>query len=128
MRNSFYLLPLACLVGFVVGSWGPRADLRALKDLDKNEKRIAAEQKPDGFGTFVRMAKIPETARHPRRRRPPRAEAKRSVIAVTNAAKAEVSAVVSAATNDVARAADAPGKRRMPEDRKSTRLNSSHGY
>ena len=115
MNKCFYLLPLACLVGFVVGSWGPRADLRALKELGKNEKRAAAEQKPDGLDTFARMAKIPETARHPRRRRPTRAEARRSVIAITNAPKAEVSAAVPGNTNAVA-AAEAPKKRRMPDD------------
>ena len=115
MNKCFYLLPLACLVGFLVGSWGPRADLRALKELGKNEKRTAAEQKPDGLDTFARMAKIPETARHPRRRRPTRAEARRSVIAITNAPKAEVSAAVPGNTNAVA-AAEAPKKRRMPDD------------
>ena len=115
MNKCFYLLPLACLVGFVVGSWGPRADLRALKELGKNEKRAAAEQKPDGLDTFARMAKIPETARHPRRRRPTRAEARRSVIAITNAPKAEVSTAVPGNTNAVA-AAEAPKKRRMPDD------------
>ena len=115
MNKCFYLLPLACLVGFVVGSWGPRSDLRALKELGKNEKRAAAEQKPDGLDTFARMAKIPETARHPRRRRPTRAEARRSVIAITNAPKAEVSAAVPGNTNAVA-AAEAPKRRRMPDD------------
>ena len=115
MNKCFYLLPLACLVGFVVGSWGPRADLRALKELDKDEKHSAAEQKPDGFDTFARMAKIPETARHPRRHRPSRTEARRSAIAVTNAPKVEVAAAAPAETNSVARA-DVPRRRRTPED------------
>ena len=115
MNKWFFLLPLACLAGFIVGSWGSRADLRALKELDKNEKRTAAEQKPDGFDTFARMAKIPETARHPRRHRPSRAEARRSAIAITNAPKVEVAADVPTATNAAARA-DAPRKRRTPDD------------
>ena len=115
MGKCFYLLPLACLAGFLVGTWGPRADLRALKELVENEKKAATEQKPDGFETFARMAKIPETARHPRRRRPSRAEARRSAIAVTNAPKEEVSAAAPKATNAVARA-DAPKPRRTPED------------
>ena len=84
MNKWFVLLPVACLMGFIVGSWGSRADLRALKELDKNEKRAAAERNPDGFDTFARMAKIPETAKHPRRHRPSRAEARRSAIAVTH--------------------------------------------
>ncbi len=115
MNKWFFLLPVACLLGFIVGSWGARADLRALKELNKGEKKAAAEQKPDGLDTFARMAKIPETARHPRRHRPSRAEARRSAIAVTNAPKVEVSAAASEATNAVA-AAEAPKKRRMPDD------------
>ena len=105
MGKCFYLLPLACLAGFLVGTWGPRADLRALKELVENEKKAAAEQKPDGFETFARMAKIPETARHPRRKRPSRAEARRSAIAVTNTPRAEVSAAASEVPNAGARAA-----------------------
>ena len=99
---AFYLLPFACLLGFLVGSWGPRADLQALRELTKNEKRADAERKPDGLDTFARMAKIPETAKHPRHRRQARTDVRRSVIAVTNAPKAEVTADVSGATNAVA--------------------------
>ena len=112
---AFYLLPLACLAGFLVGNWGPRADLRALQELTKNEKRADAERKPDGLDTFARMAKIPETAKHPRRRRQARTDVRRSVIAVTNAPKAEVTADVSGATNAVA-AAETPKRRRTPDD------------
>lgn len=96
MNRWFYWLPLACLIGFVVGSWGSRAEVRELRELEANEKRAAADKKPDGFETFAQMAKIPETARHPRRRRPPRTEARRSAIAVTNAPPA-VAAVEPAA-------------------------------
>ena len=115
MSKCFYLLPLACLAGYLVGTWGPRADLRALKELMECEKKAAAEQKPDGFNTFARMAKIPETARHPQRRRPSRGTARRSAIAVTNAPRVEVSASASKVTNAVARA-DVPKQRRAPED------------
>ena len=120
MKNkSFYLLPLACLAGFIVGTWGPRADLRALRELTRDEKRADAERTPDGFGTFARMAKIPEAAKHPRRRRPPRVTARRPVIAVTNAPKAAVAAPAPVAagaapegTNAVARVS----ARRSPDD------------
>ena len=115
MNKWFFLLPVACLVGFIVGSWGSRADLRALQELDKNEKRAAAERKPDGFDTFARMAKIPETARRHRRPRPSRTSLRRSVIAVTNAPAAEVSAAAPEASNDVARV-EAPPKRHTPDD------------
>ena len=117
MNKCFFLLPLACLVGFLVGNWGPRADLRALQELTKNEKRADAERKPDGLDTFARMAKIPETAKHPRRRRQARTDVRRSVIAVTNAPKAEVTADVSGATNAVAAAETQKSKsRRTPDD------------
>ncbi len=109
---AFYLLPFACLLGFIVGNWGPRADLQALRELDKNEKRAAAERKPDGFRTFARMVKIPEAAKHPRRRRQPRTEVPRSVIAVTNAPKAEVTA---AAPEDPNTATSVP-ERLSPDD------------
>ena len=115
MNKWFFLLPLACLAGFVVGAWGSRADLRALKDLDKSEKRAAAERKPDGLDAFARMAKIPETARHPRQHHSSRAEARRSAIAVTNAFQIEASADAPQATNAVA-AAKVPKKRRAPDD------------
>ena len=115
MNKWFFLLPVACLVGFIVGSWGSRADLRALQELDKNEKRAAAERKPDGFDTFARMAKIPETARRRRRTQPSRASLRRSVIAITNAPAVEVSATAPAESNDVARA-ESPQKRRAPDD------------
>ena len=110
---AFYLLPFACLLGFLVGSWGPRADLQALRELTKNEKRADAERKPDGLDTFARMAKIPETAKHPRRRRQARTDVRRSVIAVTNAPKAEVAA---AAPEEGTNAAARPPARRTPDD------------
>jgi len=101
MSRSIYLLPLACLLGFAVGSWGPRADLRELRARGADEKRAAADKKPDGFGTFAQIAKIPESARHPRRRRAPRAAEKRPAIAVTNAPKTAVSESVTEPTNAV---------------------------
>ena len=115
MNKWFFLLPVACLVGYIVGAWGPRADLRALQELDKNEKRAAAERKPDGFDTFARMAKIPEAARRRRRTQPSRTSLRRSVIAITNTPTAEVSATAAEATNDATRA-EAPQKRRTPDD------------
>ena len=113
MKKSYYLLPLACLLGFLVGNWGPRADLQALRELDKKEKRAAAERKPDGFRTFARMVKIPETAKHPRRRRQPRTEVPRSVIAVTNAPKAEATAAAPEEPNTSAVPAQ---EHRSPDD------------
>lgn len=81
--KAYLWLPLACLVGFLVGSWGARDELRAFKEHAKEAKEKAAA-KPDGFDTFARMVKIPEAARRPRRLRRSREAGPVSPIAVTN--------------------------------------------
>ena len=81
--KAYLWLPLACLVGFLVGSWGARDELRAFKEHTKEAKEKAAA-KPDGFDTFARMVKIPEAARRPRRLRRNREAGPVSPIAVTN--------------------------------------------
>ena len=81
--KAYLWLPLACLVGFLVGSWGARDELRAFKEHAKEAKEKAAA-KPDGFDTFARMVKIPEAAKRPRRLRRSRETGPVSPIAVTN--------------------------------------------
>ena len=83
--KAYLWLPLACLVGFLVGSWGARDELRAFKEHAKEAKEKAAA-KPDGFDTFARMVKIPEAAKRPRRLRRSRETDPVSPIAVTNTA------------------------------------------
>ena len=90
--KAYLWLPLACLVGFLVGSWGARDELRAFKEHAKEAKEKAAA-KPDGFDTFARMVKIPEAARRPRRPRRNKVTIPVSPISATNAAAAKVSAV-----------------------------------
>lgn len=92
MNRTFYLLPLACLLGFAVGHWGPSADMRAMKEHAGKEKKVAEERQRGGFDAFAHLAKIPETASRSRRGRPRRAAAKRPAIAVTNAPKETASA------------------------------------
>ena len=72
-------LPLACLVGFVVGSWGAKEELRAFKESVKEGQKESA-RKAGGFDTFANMVKIPEMARRPRKGKRP---AKKSVKAVS---------------------------------------------
>ena len=60
-------LPVACLAGFMAGSWGAREELRSYKESVK-EGRKEASRKAGGFTTFANMVKIPEMARHPRRK------------------------------------------------------------
>ena len=110
-------LPLACLIGFLVGSWGARDELRAFQEHAKEQK--AAATKPDGFSTFARMVKIPETARRHRR---PRREGHAnpvSPIAATNAAAGK--RPTSRLSTDVTEpfpvvATNAPPRRLSPED------------
>ena len=119
-------LPLACLVGFVVGSWGARDELRAFKEHVSEEKTKAHAKKQDGFETFARMVKIPEAAKRPRRPRAagkpkpaspiavrPSAKTKSAPPAAANAAATDAASV----TSQVATAgSDAPIKRLSPED------------
>ncbi len=67
--KSLIWLPLACVVGVIIGAWGPREELSSLKanaEAEKKQPRNAAE----GFQAFARMANIPEAAKRSRRRRP----------------------------------------------------------
>ena len=89
--KAYLWLPLACLVGFLVGSWGARDELRAFKEHAREEKEKTAA-KPEGFDAFARMVKIPEMARRPRRPRHNKATIPISPISATNAASAKVSA------------------------------------
>ena len=66
--NVLLWLPLVCLVGFVVGSWGAKEELRAFKESVKEGQKEAA-RKVGGFDTFANMVKIPELARRPRKGR-----------------------------------------------------------
>ena len=66
--KAWLWLPLACLVGYLFGSWGAQDELRSFKRHSTDVKEKAAA-KPAGFDTFANMVKIPETARRPRRAR-----------------------------------------------------------
>ena len=62
-------LPAACLVGLIVGAWGPREELRALKE-KVQEEREKPRSAADGFQAFARLANIPDEVRRPHRRKP----------------------------------------------------------
>ena len=61
-------IPLVCLAGFMIGSWGAKEELRAFKESVKEGQRESA-RKAGGFDTFANIVKIPERARRPRRDR-----------------------------------------------------------
>ena len=81
--KAYLLLPLACLVGYLVGSWGAQDELRSFRAHARDSSDRPAA-KPAGFDTFARMVKIPETANRPRGFRHGRKSAATSPIAVTN--------------------------------------------
>ena len=123
MMKAYLWLPLACLVGYRVGSWGAQDELRSFK-AHANDSKEKASAKPAGFDTFARMVKIPETARRPRR--PKRWGAAASPISpsvATNDAQRAVASdagkpVPPAPSGDASRQAEtnAPPARLSPED------------
>lgn len=114
--KSFIWLPIACVAGVIIGAWGPREELRALKEnenaaAERNQPRNAAE----GFQAFARMANIPDEAKHSRRRRP---DAK-PLFVTTNKPPARASVATQAVDVAVAATTNAPPKKReriLPED------------
>ena len=79
MNKAIVLLPLAFVLGGVVGYWNNADDVRIYKEkAAEAEKRAASGKKGgggDGFGTFTQMMQIPKEAkRPPSRKAPPPAE------------------------------------------------------
>ena len=82
-------IPLVCLAGFMIGSWGAKEELRAFKESVKEGQRESA-RKVGGFDTFANIVKIPEMARRPRRdRRSAKKDAK--VVPAKSVAMADAS-------------------------------------
>lgn len=89
MKNAIILIPLAFVVGGIVGYWGPSDDLQHLKNAPKVEAKKA---KSDGFGAFASLVNIPDAAKRPRRpRKAPEKGA--SDVTVIQADEAETNAV-----------------------------------
>ena len=66
--KGFIWVPVACLLGLIIGGWGPREEVRSLKGMLEEERKERSGMPTDGFGSFARMVNIPDSAR----RRPPR--------------------------------------------------------
>lgn len=78
MNKAFAWIPLAFVIGGLVGYWGPSSDLQELEKRAKNvEKAKAAPARSDGFGSFASMVNIPAPSGSRRRksREKPAAEA-----------------------------------------------------
>ena len=82
-----YLLPVACLAGYLAGSWSAQDELREYKAQPKEQAPgVKAESplKPDGISSFTKMANIPDKAepvRHKPKNVPP---PEKPSFAVTN--------------------------------------------
>ena len=119
--KSFAWIPAACLAGMIIGAWGPRDELRALKERKQDvERPQRARNAADGFQAFAKMASIPAEANRKPRRRP---SDKALFAPATNRAPAQAAkpaaedakdkaASKPAATNDGPRKAE----RMTPED------------
>ncbi len=117
-------LPIVCIAGMIVGAWGPREELRAVREKSEELRRQPKNAATEGFQAFARLANIPSEARRSHRRRsdakplfsaatnkPPRtARAEPSVSIATNAT--DPVATRAAATNQPSRTRE----RLSPED------------
>lgn len=115
MKACFWI-PFACLAGVIVGAWGPRGEIRAMKELARTEKARPRSAASEGFRTFAGFVNIPSEAKRPRR---PRGEAKPLFTGSTNRVVQRASASASAAaTNDTTAAGgEKPsGRRTAPDD------------
>jgi len=115
--KSFIWLPIACVAGIIIGAWGPREELRSLRESAETERKQPRDAAAEGFKAFARMANIPEEARRSRRRR---ADAK-PLFAATNRPPSHTAAVASAPAPAVAQAADAAATNAPP--RRQERLS-----
>jgi hypothetical protein len=116
--KAYLWLPLACLVGYLIGSWGAQDELRAFRSHARDVKQNAAA-KPGGFDAFAQMVKIPESARRSRRPRPNRPKAPLPSIAATNKVAVKqtpVSPSPAKEESDVVASTNAVPPRLSPED------------
>ena len=116
--KAYLWLPLACLLGYLVGSWGAQDELRSFRSHARDVKQNAAA-KPGGFDAFAQMVKIPESARRSRRPRPDRPKAPLPSIAATNKVTAKHAPAPPPAAKekpDVVTSTNAVPPRLSPED------------
>ncbi|MBQ6915393.1 MAG: hypothetical protein IJQ65_06700 [Kiritimatiellae bacterium] len=119
-------LPLALVVGGLVGAYGPMEELRTREErADAEKTKAKAKQKSAGaFGSFAQIVNIPDEAKRPRRPRPaPKAKAGKSAAATNSAESAEADVAATktnaAKTNAPAARNRRPEKQLSPEDLKA---------
>lgn len=92
MKNGWIWVPVAGVLGLIVGAWGPREELREREKKAAEEKVKAAEEartSRGAFKSFAQMVNIPDEARRPRRRGQQKRPSKPAVVVSTNAAPAK---------------------------------------
>ena len=95
-------LPIACLVGVVIGAWGPREEIRAMRERS-DERRQQPKAAAEGFQVFARLANIPAEARRSHRRHPD--DAQPLFAAATNKPPRQAATATNAPVPRVAHAA-----------------------
>jgi len=79
--KAYFWMPFACLIGVLVGAWGPRAELRELQNRQQEEKSRPKNTAAASFKTFADFANIPaEAKRRHRRPHPPKDGAKTNKV------------------------------------------------
>lgn len=111
-------LPLAFVVGGLVGAYGPTEELRTREERAEAEKSKARQKAAGAFGSFAQIVNIPDAAKNPRRpKRKPDVKP-----AETNAAESAIAdAAAEASPTNAPEAAQARRreKRLSPEDLKA---------
>lgn len=86
MNKTVVFIPLAFVLGGLIGAWRPSEELHALKT--KKDAEPPKQQSQAGFDSFAKMVNIPDAAKSPRPRRPMR-ERHAATNEVASAAKPE---------------------------------------
>ncbi|MBO5750914.1 MAG: hypothetical protein J6R80_00745 [Kiritimatiellae bacterium] len=71
MKTSLAWLPLAAVVGGLIGAWGPYEELQAYKSRPSKASSEQRAEKRSGFDPIARLIKVPDEARRPRRIKKP---------------------------------------------------------
>ena len=111
MKTAIWL-PIACLVGVIIGAWGPREEIRAMRERSDEQRRQPKNAAAEGFQAFARLANIPTEARRSHRRRP---DAQPLFAAATNKPPRQATIATNAPAPRVARAAVTNQPPRMRE-------------
>lgn len=69
VMKAYFWMPFVCLLGVLVGAWGPRAEIRAMKQLEVERKSRPRNAAAEGFKAFVNLANIPSEAKRTHRHR-----------------------------------------------------------